>query len=97
MTAETNDFFIEHNGERYAVVRLNLELWGAEGLDDLAHVAATLRDCVKATGVPQINIFLPRFTPYNELRGAVMLKEPRWALVSPVRTLSTMTASRAMG
>ena len=74
MIAETVDFFNEHNDVPGSY--LVIELWGAEGLDDPAHVAATLRDCVKATEATQLKTFLPDITPNNGVTAFAALTVP---------------------
>lgn len=66
---------VEHDGRRYAGVHLILDLWGAEKLDDLAHVEATLRDSVEATGATLLHIHLHRFTPNGGISGVAVLAE----------------------
>ena len=72
MIAETDVFFIEHNDVPGSY--LIIGLWNAEGLDDPAHVAATFRDCVKATEATQLNTFLPDITPNNGVTGFAALE-----------------------
>ena len=75
MIEETSDYFIERDGVRYAGVHLIIDLWGGERLDDLAHVKATILDCVEAAGATLLNIDLHHFTPNNGVTGVAMLKE----------------------
>ncbi len=53
---DLTDFLIERDGVRYAGVHLMIDLWDAEGLDDLGLVEATLRDCVAAAGATLLHI-----------------------------------------
>jgi S-adenosylmethionine decarboxylase len=69
------DYIVEHNGRRYAGVHLILDIWGAEQLDDLAHVETTLRDCVQATGATLLHIHLHHFTPNGGVSGVAVLAE----------------------
>lgn len=69
------DYMVEHDGRRYAGVHLILDIWGAEKLDDLAHVEATLRDSVEATGATLLHIHLHRFTPNGGISGVAVLAE----------------------
>ncbi len=69
------DFFIERNGVRYAGTHLIVDLWGAERLDDLAHVEATLRDAVTAAKATLLHIHLHRFTPNQGISGVAVLAE----------------------
>ena len=69
------DFFIERNGVRYAGTHLIVDLWGAERLDDLAHVEATLRDAVTAAKATLLHIHLHHFTPNQGISGVAVLAE----------------------
>ena len=75
MIEETNDYFIERDGVRYAGVHLIIDLCGGERLDDLAYVKATILNCVEAAGATLLNINLHHFTPNNGVAGVAMLKE----------------------
>ncbi len=72
---ERRDFYIERDGVRYAGMHLIVDLWGAERLDDLAHVEATLRDCVEAAGATLLHIHLHHFTPHRGISGVAVLAE----------------------
>jgi S-adenosylmethionine decarboxylase len=69
------DYFIERNGARYAGTHLIVDLWGAERLDDLAHVEATLRDAVIAAKATLLHIHLHHFTPNQGISGVAVLAE----------------------
>ena len=69
------DYFIERNGARYAGTHLIVDLWGAERLDDLAHVEATLRDAVTAAKATLLHIHLQHFTPNRGISGVAVLAE----------------------
>ncbi len=56
LPGDFGDFFVERDGVRYAGVHLMIDLWDAEGLDDLGLVEATLRDCVAAAGATLLHI-----------------------------------------
>jgi S-adenosylmethionine decarboxylase len=75
-TAEARkDFFIEREGVRYAGTHLIIDLWGAEGLDDLDHVEAALKACVEASGATLLHIHLHHFTPNQGISGVAVLAE----------------------
>ena len=74
-TGERRDFYIERDGVRYAGTHLIVDLWEAERLDDLAHVEATLRDCVEAAGATLLHIHLHHFTPHGGISGVAVLAE----------------------
>ena len=69
------DYFIERNGARYAGTHLIVDLWGAERLDDLAHVEATLRAAVTAAKATLLHIHLHHFTPNRGISGVAVLAE----------------------
>lgn len=69
------DFFIRRDGQRYAGTHLIIDLWGAEGLDSLAHVEATLKECVTAAGATLLHIHLHHFTPNDGISGVAVLAE----------------------
>ncbi len=69
------DYFIERNGSRYAGTHLIVDLWGAEHLDDLAHVEATLRNAVTAAKATLLHIHLHHFTPNQGISGVAVLAE----------------------
>ncbi len=69
------DFFIERNGVRYVGTHLIVDLWGAERLDDLAYVEATLRDAVTAAKATLLHIHLHHFTPNQGISGVAVLAE----------------------
>ena len=69
------DYFIERDGARYAGTHLIVDLWGAERLDDLAHVEATLRNAVTAAKATLLHIHLHHFTPNRGVSGVAVLAE----------------------
>lgn len=69
------DYFIERGGVRYAGTHLIVDLWGAERLDDLAHVEATLRAAVTAAKATLLHIHLHHFTPNQGISGVAVLAE----------------------
>ena len=72
---ERKDFFIERDGERFAGTHLIVDLWGAEGINDLAYVEETLRDCVEAAEATLLHIHLHHFTPNDGISGVAVLAE----------------------
>ena len=69
------DYFVERNGEVFAGTHLIVDLWDAESLDDLAHIEATLRECVEASGATLLHIHLHHFTPNGGVSGVAVLAE----------------------
>ncbi|MPZ10009.1 MAG: adenosylmethionine decarboxylase [Kiloniellaceae bacterium] len=72
---ERKDFFIERDGERFAGTHLIVDLWGAEGINDLAYVEDTLRACVEAAEATLLHIHLHHFTPNDGISGVAVLAE----------------------
>jgi len=72
---DRKDYFIERNGTRYAGTHLIVDLWGAERLDDLAHVEAALRNAVTAAKATLLHIHLHHFTPNRGISGVAVLAE----------------------
>jgi S-adenosylmethionine decarboxylase len=69
------DFFVERHGLRFAGTHLIVDLYEAERLDDLAHIEATLRDCVEAAGATLLHLHLHHFTPNGGISGVAVLAE----------------------
>ena len=72
--AET-DSFGNRDGVSYAGTHLLVDLWGAEGIDDVARVEATLRKAVDAIGATLLHVHLHRFTPNGGVSGVAVLAE----------------------
>jgi S-adenosylmethionine decarboxylase len=62
------------NGVRCAGVHLIVDLHGAEGLDDIDLIEATLRRCVEAAQATLLHIHLHHFQP-NGVSGVAVLAE----------------------
>jgi S-adenosylmethionine decarboxylase len=71
---ERNDHFALRNGVRCAGVHLIVDLHGAERLDDVDHIEATLRRCVTAARATLLHIHLHHFQP-NGVSGVAVLAE----------------------
>ncbi len=69
------DHFIVKNGVRCAGAHLIIDLYGAERLDDLDHIEATLRRCVDAAGATLLHIHLHHFEPNGGVSGVAVLAE----------------------
>ena len=66
--------FAVRNGVRCAGVHLIVDLHGAEGLDDIGLIEATLRRCVDAAQATLLHIHLHHFHP-NGVSGVAVLAE----------------------
>jgi S-adenosylmethionine decarboxylase len=69
------DHFATRNGIRCAGVHLIIDLHGAERLDDLEHIEATLRRCVEAARATLLHIHLHHFQPSGGVSGVAVLAE----------------------
>lgn len=73
-TEEPADHFIEQNGLVFAGHHLIIDLWGAERLNDLAHIEAALKRAVEAAKATLLHIHLHHFTPEG-VSGVAVLAE----------------------
>jgi S-adenosylmethionine decarboxylase len=71
---ERDDHFAVRNGVPCAGVHLIVDLHGAEGLDDIDLIEATLRRCVAAARATLLHIHLHHFHP-NGVSGVAVLAE----------------------
>jgi S-adenosylmethionine decarboxylase len=71
---EGENHFAVRNGVRCAGVHLIIDLHGAEGLDDIDLIEATLRRCVDAAQATLLHIHLHHFQP-NGVSGVAVLAE----------------------
>jgi S-adenosylmethionine decarboxylase len=71
---EREDHFAIRNGVRCAGVHLIVDLHGAQGLDDIDLIEATLRRCVDAARATLLHIHLHHFSP-NGVSGVAVLAE----------------------
>src|SRR5579862_5443266 len=71
---EQKDHFAVRNGVRCAGVHLIVDLHGAERLDDIDHIEATLRRCVAAAQATLLHIHLHHFQP-SGVSGVAVLAE----------------------
>ncbi len=72
---ESSDHFIRRNGIEYAGTHLILDLWDAEGLDDLERIETVMRKAVDVCGATLLHIHLHHFTPNDGISGVAVLAE----------------------
>ena len=72
---ERPDHFATRNGIRCAGVHLIIDLHGADRLDDIDHIEATLRRCVEAARATLLHIHLHHFQPSGGVSGVAVLAE----------------------
>ena len=58
----------------FAGRHLIVDLWGAEKLDDIAHIEETLKEAVEVAGATLLHIHLHRFSPTG-VSGVAVLAE----------------------
>lgn len=71
---DRHDHFAVRDGVRCAGVHLIVDLHGAERLDDIEHIEATLRRCVAAARATLLHIHLHHFQP-SGVSGVAVLAE----------------------
>ena len=71
---DRKDHFATRHGVRCAGVHLIVDLHGAERLDDIEHIEATLRDCVSAARATLLHMHLHHFQP-SGVSGVAVLAE----------------------
>ena len=69
-----HDHFAVRNGVRCAGTHLIIDLHGAERLNDIEHIEATLRRCVAASRATLLHIHLHHFQP-SGVSGVAVLAE----------------------
>jgi S-adenosylmethionine decarboxylase len=72
---ESKDHFIRRNGIEFAGTHLILDLWEAEGLDDLELMESAMREAVDTCGATLLHIHLHHFTPSYGISGVAVLAE----------------------
>lgn len=72
---EPADHFIVRNGVEFAGTHIIIDLWGAQGLDDLELMEQTMRDAVAVSGATLLHIHLHHFTPNAGISGVAVLAE----------------------
>lgn len=69
------DHWAERDGRSYAGRHLIIDLWEADGLDDLELVDDTLREAVDVAGATLLHMHLHHFTPNGGISGVAVLAE----------------------
>ena len=69
----TQDHFIVRDGVEFAGTHVIIDLWDAEGLDDLKRMEAAFRDVVATCGATLLHIHLHHFTPNGGISGVAVL------------------------
>ena len=88
---QRNNHFVVRNGVRCAGAHLIVDLYGAERLDDVDHIEATLRRCVDAAGATLLHIHLHHFEPNGGISGVAVLAESHISIHSwPERSYAAL-------
>ena len=72
---EPSGHFTCRNGVEYAGTHLILDLWDADGLDDLKLMETAMHDAVDVCGATLLHLHLHHFTPNNGISGVAVLAE----------------------
>lgn len=69
------DYFVERDGQKFAGMHLLVDLWGARGLTDPAHIDRSLREAAEAAGATILHSHFHHFEPNGGVSGVVVLAE----------------------
>ena len=69
------DYFVERDGQKFAGMHLLVDLWGARGLTDPAHIDRSLREAAEAAGATILHSHFHHFAPNGGVSGVVVLAE----------------------
>lgn len=69
------DALMQRNGRTFAGMHVVVDLYGAERLDDIAHIEAVMKRCITACGASLLHIHLHHFTPNDGVTGVAVLAE----------------------
>lgn len=72
---ERLDHFIHRDGEVFAGTHLIVDLFDAQGLDDLDRMERALREATQAAGATLLHVHLHHFTPNGGISGVAVLAE----------------------
>lgn len=69
------DALMQRGGRTFAGMHVVVDLYGAERLDDIAHIEAVMKRCVGECGATLLHIHLHHFTPNDGVTGVAVLAE----------------------
>lgn len=72
---DRKDHFITRNGVRCAGAHLIIDLYDAEGLDDMDRMENAMRRCVEEAGATLLHFHLHHFQPNGGISGVAVLAE----------------------
>ncbi|MXV45124.1 adenosylmethionine decarboxylase [Saccharibacter sp. 17.LH.SD] len=73
--AENKDYFISHDGEKFAGNHLLIDFWDAQNLDDPERIDSILRRAADAAGATILHGHFHHFTPNGGVSGVLVLAE----------------------
>ncbi|MEK7246286.1 MAG: adenosylmethionine decarboxylase [Pseudomonadota bacterium] len=71
----TNDYFVERDGVKFAGTHLILDLWQATRLDDPKFIASVLERAARAASATVLHTHMHHFSPNGGVSGVVVLAE----------------------
>ncbi len=74
-SVSNHDSLMVRENESFAGLHLTVDLYGANQLDDIAHIERVMRECVTACGATLLHIHLHHFTPNKGVTGVAVLAE----------------------
>ncbi|MBE24359.1 MAG: adenosylmethionine decarboxylase [Rhodospirillaceae bacterium] len=74
------DHFKKTPTATFAGTHLLVDIWEAQGLDDMARIENTLEEAVKISKATLIHIHLHRFTPSGGISGIAILAESHMSI-----------------
>jgi S-adenosylmethionine decarboxylase len=74
-TTGRTDYFVEHDGVRFAGTHLLVDIWGASKLDNPVHIETALREAALVAGATVLHSHFHHFTPNGGVSGVVVLAE----------------------
>lgn len=74
------DHYVVRGGERYAGHHLLIDLWGARGLTDAAHIERALREASAAANATVLKVDLHRFAENGGISGVAILAESHMSI-----------------
>lgn len=69
------DHFIVRDGEEFAGTHVIIDLWEAQGIDELDRMEAAFRETIDVCGATLLHIHLHHFTPNDGISGVAVLAE----------------------
>lgn len=71
----TPDHFVVQDNVEFAGTHIIIDLWDAQGLDDLERMETAFREVIATCGATLLHIHLHHFTPNDGISGVAVLAE----------------------